>query len=76
MTYLTLFLFGLESRNSAARHLDLYLLGDAELHGIGSRPDDRAIDSAVGNHLSPVFNSFSISATFFWRRCAGMIIRK
>ena len=35
VTGLTLFLFGLKSGDGAARHLDLHLLGDAELHGIG-----------------------------------------
>jgi hypothetical protein len=48
---LALLLFGLESCDGAARHFDLYLLGDTQQDGVAFKSNDRAIDTAVRNYL-------------------------
>ena len=56
---LTLFRFGLKSRDGVARDLDFHLLGDAQLDRVVFKADDRAVDSAVGDDLVAIFQSSS-----------------
>ena len=74
--WLTLLRFRLKSRNGAAGNLHFHLLGDAQLDGVIFEAHDRAINSAVGDDFIAVLQIRQHFVTFFWRRCAGMIIKK
>ncbi len=55
---LTLFLFGLKSRDGISRNFDFQLFGDSQLDGVILKPDDRSIDAAVGDDFVAILQIF------------------
>src|SRR5271156_860070 len=49
--------FYLHSRDRVAGHFHLHLLGDAQLHRVAFKANNRAIDSAVGDDFISVLQS-------------------
>ena len=69
--WLTLLRFGLKSRDGVARNLDFHLLGDAQLHGVIFKADDRAIDAAVGDHLVAILQILQHFGDFLLAALSG-----